>query len=298
MARAVLGSEAVASGLLTRGHLRWNYRAVYPDVYLHRKVAPTLSDKAIGAWLWSTRRGIVTGRAAAALHGALWIDDATPVELVWANNHSPAGIITYRDRIAEDEVCELLGIAVATPARTALDLGRKLTRDKAVQHLDALARATGITAEDVMPLTKLYAGTKGVRSCRQAVELMDSGAQSPKETWLRLLLIDGGYPRPQTQIPLYEYGAVVANLDMGWPDIRVSVEYDGDQHRTDRATYVKDMRRAELIDRMGWMNVRVVKEDRKIDILARVADAWGRREREGLVVKSPKSRPGMLFRGF
>jgi hypothetical protein len=27
------------------------------------------------------------------------------------------------------------------------------------------------------------------------------GAQSPKETWLRLLLIQAGLPRPQTQIP-------------------------------------------------------------------------------------------------
>lgn len=288
MGRAVLGSEAVAAGLLTRGQLRWNYRAIYPDVYLARRIAPTLADKVTGAWIWSHRRGVVTGRAAAALHGALWVDDATPVELVWANNHSPAGIITYRDRIADGEVCELSGVAVATPARTALDLGRKLARDEAVQQLDALARATGITADAVNPLTKLYAGTRGVRLCRRALELMDSGSQSPKETWLRLLLIDNGYPRPQTQIPLYEYGTVVANLDMGWPFVRVSVEYDGDQHRTDRATYVKDMRRAELIDRLGWLNVRVVKEDRKIDILARVADAWTRREREGMVVNSPK----------
>jgi very-short-patch-repair endonuclease len=245
-----------------------------------------MAAKAAAAWLWSRRRGVVTGRAAASLHGALWVDDTTPVEMVSANNHSPAGIVTHRDRIADDEICELIGIAVATPARTALDLGRKLPRDRAVRHLDALARATGITMHDIEPLTKRYAGTKGVRLCRHAVELMNGGSQSPKETWLRLLLIDAGYPRPRTQIPLYEYGAVVANLDMGWPQIRVSVEYDGDQHRTDRDTYVKDMRRVELVDRLGWLNIRVVKEDRDIDILARVRDAWTRREREGMVVKS------------
>lgn len=120
------------------------------------------------------------------------------------------------------------------------------------------------------------------------MDLMDGGAQSPKETWLRLLLIDAGYPRPQTQIPLYEYGVPIAYLDMGWRRIRVSVEYDGDQHRTDRTTYVKDMRRAELISRMDWLNVRVVKEDRKIDILARVRDAWARRQREIMVVNSAR----------
>jgi hypothetical protein len=288
MGAIILGSEAVAAGIVTRAQVRWNYRKLFTDVYSHKDTVPSICDRAFGAWLWSKRRAVITGRAAAALHGALWVDDATPVELVWANNHSPAGIITYRDRIADDETSQLRGVAVATPARTALDLGRKLRRDEAVRHLDALARATGITAEDVIPLTKIYAGTRGVRLCWQALELMDGGAQSPKETWLRLLLIDDGYPRPQTQIPLYEFGAVVANLDMGWPHLRLSVEYDGDQHRTDRATYVKDMRRAELIDRLGWLNVRVVKEDRKIDILARVAEAWTRRERESMVVKSAK----------
>jgi hypothetical protein len=288
MGGAILGSEAVASGVVTRSQLRWNYRAIYPNVYLPRDTAATAATKAAGAWLWSKRKGVITGRAAAALHGALWVDDATPVELVWANNHCPVGIVTHRDRIADDEICERRGIAVATAARTALDLGRKLPRDKAVTFLDALARATGITMEDIQPLTKRYAGTKGVRLCRHAIELMDSGSQSPKETWLRLLLIDDGYPRPETQIPLFEHGAPVAYLDMGWPHIRVSVEYDGDQHRTDRFTYVKDMRRAELIDRLGWRNVRVVKEDRKIDILARVRDAWARREREGMVVNPTK----------
>ena len=175
-------------------------------------------------------------------------------------------------------------LPVATPARTAFDLGRYLPFEKAVAHLDDLARATRITASEVLALTQRYAGARGVRCCRTAVDMMDPGAQSPKETWLRLLLIRSGYDRPMTQIPLFEYGVPAAYLDMGWPQIRVGVEYDGDQHRTDRDTYVKGIRRDELIARLDWLNVRVVKEDREIDILARVRDAWARREREGMAV--------------
>ena len=274
---------------MTRGQLRWNYRTIYPDVYVARDTVPSMRDSACGAWLWSRRRAVITGRAAAALHGAKWIDDAAPVEIIWANNHTPKGIITRRERIQADEVCELPGgVSVASPPRTALDLGRYLPFDEAVAHLDALARATGVTTSEVLELSYRYTGARGVRCCRTAVDMMDAGSQSPKETWLRLLLIRAGYPRPQTQIPLYEFSYPVAHLDMGWPHIRVSVEYDGDQHRTDRATYVKDMRRAELIDRLDWLNVRVVKEDREIDILARVRDAWARREREGMVLDLPK----------
>ena len=167
-------------------------------------------------------------------------------------------------------------------------MGRYLLFDEAVAHLDALARATAVSSSEVLELSHRYAGARGVRCCRTAVNMMDAGAQSPKETWLRLLLIGAGFRRPQTQIPLYEYGYPVAHLDMGWPAIRVGVEYDGDQHRTDRDTYVKDLRRAELVDRLRWINVRVVKEDREIDIIVRVRDAWARREREGMVVKSSK----------
>lgn len=285
MGGAILGSEAVAQGVLTRGQLRWNYRALYPGVYVSRGGVLSMHDRAHGAWLWSRRRAVITGKAASALHGAKWIDDAEPVELIWTNNHTPRGIIARRDRFDPDEVCEFPGgVRVASPARTAFDLGRYLPFAEAVARLDAHARATRVAAPDILSLIDRYAGARGVIGCRAAVDMMDNGAHSPKETWLRLLLIRDGYPRPQTQIPLYEYGAPVAHLDMGWPSIRVGVEYDGDQHRTDRATYVKDMRRAELINRLEWLNVRVVKEDREIDILARVRDAWLRREREGMVV--------------
>lgn len=297
MGGAILGSEAVAAGIVTRGQLRWNFRAIYPDVYLPRGTTPSICTKANAAWLWSRRRAVVTGRAAAALHGAKWVDDATPVELIWANNHHPTGIITRRDRIAEDEVCRIHGLAATTPARTALDLGRYLRRDQAVAHLDALAHVTGIKQPDVALLAERYRGSRGLRLCQNAIELMDAGAQSPKETWLRLLLIDAGFPAPQTQIPIFENGCAIAYLDMGWSAIRVAVEYDGDQHRTNRAQYVRDIRRSELIDRKEWLNIRVVAEDRAHSIIERVYAAWTRRQREGMVADLPRLQPGMLFRG-
>ena len=35
---------------------------------------------------------------------------------------------------------------------------------------------------------------------------------------------------------------LLAMLDMGWQQFKVAAEYDGDQHRTDRRQYVKDIR--------------------------------------------------------
>jgi uncharacterized protein DUF559 len=65
----------------------------------------------------------------------------------------------------------------------------------------------------------------------------------------------------------------VAYLDMGWREWMVAVEYDGDQHRIDRRQYVKDIRRQEMLDEMGWTIVRVVAEDAPGAVLRRVRAA-------------------------
>lgn len=68
-------------------------------------------------------------------------------------------------------------------------------------------------------------------------------------------------------------GLPLAYLDLGWQERLVAVEYDGDQHRTDRRQYVKDIHRAETLERQGWIVVRVVAEDRPAGIVRRVRAA-------------------------
>jgi hypothetical protein len=108
--------------------------------------------------------------------------------------------------------------------------------------------------------------------------LVDAGAESPRETWLRLLLIRAGFPRPQTQIPVYnEYRILVAVLDMGWEDVKVAADYEGDHHRT-RSRFNKDIRRHEEVTELGWIDVRVTSQDTEAGIVRRVKAAWDRRK--------------------
>ncbi|BBY57928.1 hypothetical protein MSAR_10640 [Mycolicibacterium sarraceniae] len=103
--------------------------------------------------------------------------------------------------------------------------------------------------------------------------LVDGGAQSPKETWLRLLLIDAGLPRPQTQIPVFdEFGELVGYLDIDWEDIKVAAECDGEQHRKDRWQYTRDNRRREFLEQPGSIIIRVLAGDRQADIIRRVRE--------------------------
>ena len=69
-----------------------------------------------------------------------------------------------------------------------------------------------------------HEGREGVRRALATLDLVDPGAESPRETWLRLLIVRAGLPRPQTQIPVYdEYGQLVARVDMGWEDLKIAV---------------------------------------------------------------------------
>ncbi len=273
-----IGSEAVRAGELSAYRLRTQYQAIYPDVYVPAFTEPTLRTRTIGAWLWSKRRAKIAGLAAAALHGAQWIADDIPVEVYWRNTQPPDGVLARGDRLQPDELTYAVKLPVTTPARTAFDLGRRFERDQAVARLDALMRATPFSIEDVQLLAKRYAGARGLRRLRRALPLVDGGAASPKETWLRLLLGDAGLPPPTTQVPVVDRRLrLVRMLDMGWEDYMVAAEYDGDQHRTDRAQYVKDLRVMRTLAEMGWEVIRVVREDRPDDVVGRVRAALRRR---------------------
>ncbi|OCB25371.1 hypothetical protein A5674_21475 [Mycobacterium malmoense] len=278
MGEPFLGSEAIARGALTRVQLSTGYTRLFRDVYVDRDADVTASLRAKAGWLWTGRQGVVAGLAAAALHGSKWVDGMTVVDLIHGNRHRQAGVRVHADRIVEGEIITMAGVPVTSAARTALDLGCWYPTTAAVAGIDALARATRVEAADVELLAERYAGRRGIVQAREAIGLFDAGAQSPKESWLRVVLIEAGLPRPQTQIPvLNEFGSVFAYLDMGWDDVKVAVEYDGEQHRSDRRQYTRDVRRLESLERLGWIVVRVVAGDHPADIIRRVRAARARR---------------------
>lgn len=278
MAEPFLGSEAVASGVLVKSALRTQYTKLFRDVYVRPDTELTAHLRAHAGWLWSRRRGIIAGFSASALHGAKWVEVAAPLDIIHSNRNPLPGIRVHSDAIAQDEVVVIEGVPATTPSRTALDLGCWYPRSEAVAAIDALARATDLKTPDVDLLAQRYPGRRGIRQARATLDLVDAGAQSPKETWLRLLLIQAGLPRPQTQIPVRdEFGDPIAYLDMGWEDVKVAIEYDGDHHRSDRRQYNRDIWRLEHLERLGWIVIRVVAGDQPNEIVRRVRSALARR---------------------
>ncbi len=278
MAEPFIGSERTATGALTPYALRSKFVAIYPDVYMSPAADVTAVVRARAAWLWSRRRGIVAGQSAAALHGAKWVDNGRPAELLWPNRHPPRGIHTWSDQWADDEIEAIDGILLTTPARTALDLACRYPIGRAVAAIDALARATHLKIADVEILADRRKGRRGIRRARTALDLVDPGAESPRETWLRLLVIRNGFPRPQTQIPVYdEFGVLVGVFDLGWEDLKIAMDYEGEHHRINRRRFNHDIRKAEAVAELGWIDLRVTAEDSEGGIVRRLSAAWRRR---------------------
>lgn len=272
-----IGSDAIASGQVRKHHLRTRYTAVFPDIYVPKGAELTLRDRATAAWLWSHREGIIMGLTAAGLHGSKWLDDDLPVELMWPNARPPKGIRTQCIRLHPQESMSLFGLRVTTPLRTAFDIGRRRPLQSTVARMDALLRATDVGVDEVATIATQHRGVPGLRQLETVLSLVDVGAQSPKESWLRLVLVQAGLPRPKTQIPVVVDGWTKYYLDMGWQDIKVAVEYDGEHHRTDRFQYAKDSFRREELERLGWIVIRVLVGDSPANIVGRVRDAMARR---------------------
>jgi hypothetical protein len=253
-----IGNEALAAGNLSRYELRTKYYAVYRNVYLPNGAPLTPVSKAVAAWLWSRREATIAGLSAAALHGAQWIDARLPAELNRRSRDKTGGILLHSDRLSDDESCSIEGIPVTTPARTAFDIGRRRGLITSVIRLDSLMRATGLQAPEVLVLSDRYRGARGIVQLRRVIALADAGAESPQETKTRLALIDGGLPRPTTQIEVFdEFGHFVARLDMGYDEWKVGVEFDGAQHWTDPAQRARDIDRLAELQTLGWIIVRV-----------------------------------------
>ena len=273
MGEPFIGSEALAAGRLTRHQLRTNFVAGHKDVYVPRGTRPTAVIRAKAAWLRSRRRGVLAGFSAAALHGTKYIGPELPANILDCNRKPERGVVVWADIPDDDEVCEIGDMRLTTPVRTAVDLARKFPEDVAVAAIDALARATRLTVPEIAAAADRHPGQRGRRQARKAIALVDPKSESPRETWLRLLIARAGFPRPVSQHPVdNEYGQLIGVVDFAWPELKIAVEYEG-RHHMDPEAVRRDIARIEEMIEMGWIVIRVTSRDPAGVVLRRIANA-------------------------
>jgi len=69
----------------------------------------------------------------------------------------------------------------------------------------------------------------------------------------------------------------VAVVDMGWEDVKIALEYEGEHHRISRAQFQRDIERYEALAELGWIAIRVTAANTKGGILQRLGSAWAKR---------------------
>lgn len=69
---------------------------------------------------------------------------------------------------------------------------------------------------------------------------------------------------------------------MGWEDIKLAIEYDGDHHRSDRGQFAKDIVRLEELAELGWIVIRVAADTRPAEVIRRLRKAWEARTSSSL----------------
>jgi hypothetical protein len=135
---------------------------------------------------------------------------------------------------------------------------------------DALAlvdEALKLAGSDTEQLRKSIAtrlqGRQDPRGTVLAAGLLDLASprvDSPAESWLRLRLVDDGFPIPEVNWPIVGLdGEERYRIDLAWPGLRIAVEYDGYEAHESRKRE-DEARQADLESR-GWIVIRVDKAD-------------------------------------
>lgn len=155
--------------------------------------------------------------------------------------------------VRADDLVVVDGILVTTPERTWVDLGGSLTLAALVAAGDSLIarREPRSTIEALTTAHEKAGRSRGAVRRAEALELLDDGAESPRESELRVLLVRAGLPRPETNVVIRHGRRFVARVDLLYPDARLVIEYDGDYHR-DAAQWSRDQSRRAELESLGY----------------------------------------------
>lgn len=144
------------------------------------------------------------------------------------------------------------GIAITSAERTFVDCASMLRFPVLVLVAEWLIHQGHTTSERLHEYVHdrhLF----GVRRARMALRWLAAGAESPMESWLRLMLVLARLPRPEANVSILDAaGHFVARVDLLFRDWRVIVEYDGRWHERSAGQRRRDRDRREMLEAMGY----------------------------------------------
>lgn len=171
--------------------------------------------------------------------------------------------VTGRSLAVEpSDIVEVEGLRCSSPLRTWAELAELLDVGSLTAISDRLlaCRDPLATRADLERMHRRFLGGRGSRRRRLAVDFADDRAESPRESELRVLLIQAGLPVPESNVEIFDGHRFVARVDLLYRDARLVIEYDGDYHRDPRQWSRDRSRRAEL-ESLGYRVTTVTARD-------------------------------------
>ncbi len=184
------------------------------------------------------------------------------------------GIKVHRLAIPSWQLHDLQGVPVGDGPRTMADLSSRMGLEALVALGDVVLRRW--VQEAVGAAACAHGCRRGAVLLRQALALLDAGADSPAESRARLRLHAAGFVALGHQVTVTDSaGGWLARPDLADAEARVAVQHDGDVHfRGSARQRRQDLDRDELLRLEGWqVVVSTARDDGDRDLLIRKVTA-------------------------
>jgi very-short-patch-repair endonuclease len=235
---------------------------------------------------------VISHESAAILWGlpTLTVPDRTHlIQRSWPAGERAPDVARHSHRLGAGETTSHRGAHVTTLERTAVDCAMSLGALAGLVVADACLH-NGARRDLCLDTIAAMAGRRGAPKARAILALADDGAESPGETRTRFALLRAGLPAPVTQVQVTTALGVFWS-DLGWPQWRLLVEYDG-RSKYDSAEHAsvvvgRERRRQRAVEEAGWRIVRVTTEDLRqpSSLVSRVARHLPPSVLDGLTVR-------------
>jgi hypothetical protein len=258
----------------------------WPGVVVPRARALELPTRAAAAVLFAGDGAVLSGPTAACLYGCTAAEGpdihvSVPYSR-WVRRRP--GLVVHHDRFSERDVGELLKLPVVVFDLVIAELLCTQPRRLALACADQAIALVGPAKADrfisaVQERLNRRDDRRGTSRATVLLGLATGKAESPPESWLRLLVAEAGYP---LGVPQYEVrdldGRVIYRLDLAWPELRIALEYDGYEAHENRES--DDAERDARLKARGWLVIRTRTEDMRDSrhLLDRLAQAFAARK--------------------
>jgi very-short-patch-repair endonuclease len=255
----ITSRQALALGLTASAQRnavqRHDWRRPFHGVLFIPEAMTTIERSRAKAALLCHPDGVATNRSAARIWKLEGLPLRTPRENVTVAlpRSSPRrqrkGMTLSWRSLAPEDVVDVDGIRVTTPARTLQDLARTESREIAVCAAESAMRRKLLTPEEIAALPSPISPSPW--------PLVDPLSQKPIETLVRLPLVDAGIGPLISQYEVTtQSGILLAAIDLALPEYRIALEADGRAGHDNDPAFVWDRRRDVLLADEGWIVIR------------------------------------------